>query len=94
MTIKSQYKQFQSMLFERPTTLYLNAIVGIHSTSFRYTPYIPWEIWLAKPRFHEYAWGRGDQSSSNEIACYNKKLFNLNDLITGIFLLKIGSVVT
>ena len=39
-----------------------------------YTPYIPWEIWLAKSHFHEYAWGREDQSSSNEIACYNKIL--------------------
>jgi len=60
----------------------LCCIVGTHSTLFRYTPYIhlPWEIWLAKSRFHIYAWGRGYQSSSNEIACYNKILFNLNDV--------------
>ena len=37
-------------------------IVGTHCTLFRYTPYIPWEIWLAKSRFHEYASGRVDKS--------------------------------
>jgi len=58
-------------------------IVGTHSTLFHYTPYILWEIWLAKSRFHEYAWCNGDQSSSNEIACYNKILFNLNNVIQG-----------
>jgi len=63
-------------------------IVGTHSTLFRYTPYIPWEIWLAKSRFHEYAWGRGDQSSSNDIACYNQILFNLIDVILGFSYLK------
>ena len=46
-------------------------IVGNLGTFFRYTPYVPWAIWLAKSRFHEYAWGRGDQSFSNEIAYYN-----------------------
>jgi len=34
-----------------------------------------------KISFHECAWGRGNQSSSNEIACYNKILFNFNDII-------------
>jgi len=42
-------------------------IVGNHSIFFRYTSYVPWVIWQAKSRFHEYAWGRWDQSSSNEI---------------------------
>ena len=31
-------------------------IVGTHSTLFRHTSYIPWDICLAKSRFHEYAW--------------------------------------
>jgi len=63
-------------------------IVGNHSTFFRYTPYVPWTIWLAKFHFHEYVWSRGDQSSSNEIACCNKILFNLNDVILGFSYLK------
>jgi len=60
-------------------------IVGTHSALFRYTLYIPWENWLA---FHEYACGRGDQSSSNEIACYNKILFNLLEVLLGFSYLK------
>ena len=59
------------------------SIVGTHSTLFRYTPYIPWDIWLAKSRFYEYARGSQDQSSPNKIACYNKILFNLNNVIHG-----------
>jgi len=42
-----------------------------HSTFFRYAPYLPWTIWLAKSRFYEYAWGRGDQYSFQESAYYN-----------------------
>ena len=52
-------------------------IVGTHSTLFRNTPYIPWEFWLAKSHFHKYARGRGDKSSSKELACYDNILFNL-----------------
>jgi len=63
-------------------------IVGTHCTLFRYTSYIPWDIWLAKFRFHEYACGRGVQSFFNEIACYNKILFNLNDVILGFSYLR------
>jgi len=62
-----------------------SVIVGTHSTLFRYTPCITWEIWLAKPSFHEYAWGMGDLSCSNEFACYNKKVFNLNNVIQGFY---------
>ena len=62
-------------------------IVGNQSTFLRYTPYVPWAIRLAKYRFHEYA-GRGDESSSNEIACYNEILFNNNDVILGLSYLK------
>jgi len=29
--------------------------------------------------------GRGDQSSSNEIACYNEVIFNTKDVLLGIF---------
>jgi len=65
------------------STVLNTAIVGTHSTLFCYTPYMPLDIWLAKSSFHDYALGRGDQSSSNEIACYNKILFNLNDVIQG-----------
>ena len=67
-------------------------IVGNHSGAFFcYTRYVPWVIWLAKSRFHEYLWGSGDQSPSNEIVCYNKMFFNLNDVIqnTAFFLLRI-----
>jgi len=38
---------------------------------------------VGKSRFYEYALGRGDQSSSHKITCYNKMLFNLNDVIQG-----------
>ena len=72
---------FMLVIANKTSNIYMrnqyHAIVGTHSTLFRYTPYIPWEIWLAKSRFHEYARG---QSSTNEIACYNKILFNLNDV--------------
>jgi len=44
--------------------------------------------WLAKYRFHEYVWGRGDQFSSNVITFYNKILFNLNDVLLGFSYLK------
>jgi len=74
-------------------SLPLSHIVGPHSTLFRYTPYIPWEIWLPKSRFHEYAWGRGDQYSSNEIACYKKYSF-ISMTSYRDFLLKIESVLT
>jgi len=66
-----------------PGHLNRKSIVGTHSTLFRYTSYILWDICLAKSRFHDYAWGSWDQSSSNEIACYNKILFNLNNVIQG-----------
>jgi len=69
-------------------TVLLMVIVGNNSTFFRYTSYLPWAIWQTKNRFYEYTWGRGDQSSSNEIACYNKILFNLNDVILGFSYLK------
>ena len=62
----------QNEVWKRSLTIIkfmVGSIVGTHSTLSRYTPYIPWDI----SRFHEYAWGRGDQSSSTEIACYNKK---------------------
>ena len=65
------------------STVLNTAIVGTHSTLFRYTPYMPLDIWLAKSRFHDYVWDRGAQSSSYEIACYNKILFYLNDVIQG-----------
>ena len=64
-------------------------IVGNHSLFFRYTPYVPQAIWLAKYRFHEYVWGREDQSSSNGIAFYNSLQSQWRH--TGIFLLKIES---
>jgi len=53
-------------------------------TLFRYNPYIPWDIWLAKSRFHEYAWGSRDQSSSNKIACYNKILGDFHTKIESV----------